>query len=294
MQRVSEVVAGRKGVRSSGMKSASAGLLLVLFSSMQLAAQADTGPAPSLFTWRDAVLAGAFMGGALALRPLDQRYADKLQDSSTQDSRRLHKISQFVRTTTAPGGYIIGASMYAVGRLTRNDRLATLGFRGTEALVIGEAVGGVIKGTVGRQRPYVHPRDPQKFALFRGFLGGDQYRSFPSGHSLAAFAVAATVTGEVANWYPDSKWIVGPVLYTGAALTGISRMFDNRHWATDVIVGAGLGTFAGLKVVRYHAAHPQNKVDRFFLNASIVPAGTDGHALRWSIMPAPPLDMRGR
>lgn len=184
--------------------------------------------------------------------------------------------------------------MYAIGKLTKNDRLATVGFRGTEALVLGEAVGGIIKGTVGRQRPFVKPRNPRDFSLFRGFTSGDPYRSFPSGHTLAAFAVAAAVTGETANWYPAAKWTVGPVLYTGAALTGVSRMFDNRHWATDVIVGAGIGTFAGLKVVRYHAAHPHNKVDRFFLSASIVPEGVAGHALKWSITPAPPLDMRGR
>ena len=246
----------------------------------------------SLFTYRDALLAGTFAVATYFVRPLDRKMADALQDSSTQDSRNLHRIAQFVRTTTAPGSYIIGASFYAVGRLSGSDRLASLGLHGTEALLVGEAVGGVIKGVAGRQRPFVTPQDAKNYKLFRGFLGGDQYRSFPSGHTVAAFAAAAAVTGETAAWWPDSRWIIGPLLYGGAAATGASRMFDNRHWASDVVVGAGIGTFAGLKVVRYHAAHPNNKVDRFFLRASIVPSGDNGHALQWSIAPAPSLVVR--
>ena len=74
-------------------------------------------------------------------------------------------------------------------------------------------------------------------------------------------------------------------MYGGAALAGVSRMYDNRHWATDVLVGAGIGTFAGLKVVRYHDSRPGNAIDRFFLAGSLVPSETGGHSLRWSVIP---------
>jgi membrane-associated phospholipid phosphatase len=77
------------------------------------------------------------------------------------------------------------------------------------------------------------------------------------------------------------------VLFTGAALTGVSRMYNNRHWASDVLVGAGIGTFAGLKVVRYQHSHPGNRVDRWLLAGSLVPGPDGGHVLRWSITPAP-------
>ena len=50
------------------------------------------------------------------------------------------------------------------------------------------------------------------------FWGGG--RSFPSGHSLAAFAAAAAVTGETSQWWPGMRWIIGPTLFGGAALTG--------------------------------------------------------------------------
>ena len=238
-----------------------------------------------LFTYRDGALATGVIFAALFARRLDDHYAQRLQDSSTQANEKLHKLATFVRTTAAPGAFIIGTTMYATGRLVKNDHLASLGLHGTEALLLGEFAGGVIKGVIGRQRPYVTPQNSHSFGFLRGFAGGDQYRSFPSGHSLAAFAAAAAVSSETADWWPNTRWIIGPAMFGGATLTAVSRMYDNKHWASDVIVGAGLGTFAGLKVVRYNTAHPGNKLDKWLLSGSIVPTDNGGHTLRWSILP---------
>jgi membrane-associated phospholipid phosphatase len=252
-------------------------------------AQADTIGSPrALFTYRDAVLAGGVALVTLAARPFDDHYAARLQDSTTQANRKLQGLATFVRTVATPGSYVIGGTMYVAGRLSKDERLADLGWHGTEALIVGELVAGVIKGTVGRQRPHVRPRDANSYKLFRGFARGeDRYRSFPSGHATSAFAAAAAVSSETSRWWPNTRWVIGPALFTGAALTGVSRMYNNRHWASDVLVGAGIGTFAGLKVVRYHHSHPGNRLDRWMLAGSLVPNPEGGHAIRWSIMPAP-------
>ena len=251
-------------------------------------AQADTIVAPrALFTYRDAVLAGSVTLATILARPFDERFAARLQDSTTQANRKLQGVATFVREVATPGSYVIGTSMYVAGRLSKNDRLADLGLHGTEALLVGELVGGAIKGTVGRQRPSVTPPDPNSYGLFRGFLRGDRFRSFPSGHTTSAFAAAAAVSSETSRWWPNTRWIIGPVLFSGAALTGVSRMYNNRHWMSDVLVGAGIGTFAGLKVVRYQHSHPGNRIDRWLLAGSLTPTPDGGHALHWSIVPAP-------
>ncbi|MFL5617364.1 MAG: phosphatase PAP2 family protein [Gemmatimonadaceae bacterium] len=251
-------------------------------------AQADTiGPPIALFTYRDAVLAGSLAVVTLMTRPFDDHYAARLQDSSTQANRKLQGLATFVRTTAVPGSYVIGGSMYIIGRASKNERLADLGWHGTEALIVGELVAGVIKGTAGRQRPYVRPRNSNSYQLFRGFSREDQYKSFPSGHTTSAFAAAAAVSSETSRWWPSTRWIIGPALFGGAALTGVSRMYNNRHWASDVLVGAGVGTFAGLKVVRYHHSHPGNRLDRWMLAGSLVPTPDGGQTLRWTIIPAP-------
>ena len=245
-----------------------------------------------LFTYRDAFLAGGFALTARLVHPLDDHFAEVLQDSGAQSNRKLQELAAFVRTTATPGSYLIGGSMYVVGRVAKNHKLASLGLHGTEALVIGEATAWVIKGIVGRQRPFVEPRNPDSYQLFRGLKKGNPYRSFPSGHSVSAFAAAAAVTAETSRNAPNSTWFVAPIMYGGAALVGISRMYNNQHWASDVLVGAGIGTFAGLKVVRFHDSRPDNRIDRLFLTGSLVPDGAGGHAVRWSVLPGALLGQR--
>lgn len=252
-----------------------------------IAQNADsTSSGKSLFTYRDAILAGGFALTARLIHPLDDRLRERLQDSSTQANRKLQTLATFVRTTATPGSYIIGTSMYAIGRLVKNERLASVGLHGTEALIIGEGVAMVVKSVVGRQRPSVEPANPNSYGFLRGLKGGDKYRSFPSGHTVSAFAAAAAVTAETSHNAPNTTWIVAPILYGGAALVGVSRMYNNRHWASDVIIGAGIGTFAGLKVVRFNGTHTGNRVDRFFLTGSLVPEPGGGHALHLSLLPA--------
>lgn len=61
--------------------------------------------------------------------------------------------------------------------------------------------------------------------------------SFPSGHAATAFAAAEYLHqeyGEQSVWYS----IAG---YTAATATGVSRLYRNYHWFSDVVAGAGIG-----------------------------------------------------
>ena len=50
-------------------------------------------------------------------------------------------------------------------------------------------------------------------------------------------------------------------MYGGASLMGLSRIYNNQHWASDVMGGAAIGTLIGLKVVKYTHSHPGNRID---------------------------------
>lgn len=66
--------------------------------------------------------------------------------------------------------------------------------------------------------------------------GSNNY-SFPSGHTANAFAAAEFLNQE----YRDvSPWI-GYAGYTVATATGVLRMYNNKHWLSDVVAGAGIG-----------------------------------------------------
>ena len=245
---------------------------ILLTPSSPLWSQSDTVTPPrALFTKDDALLAGVFTIGALLARPLDKTIAVHLQNPRAQENPFLRKSSHIVETIAVPGAFFIGGGLYLAGRASKQHKLADLGLHGTEALVIGEALGGVLKGVFGRGRPYLNPKDPNPndWRILRGFGGDDAYRSFPSGHTVAAFAAGAAVTAEMSRWRPESRWLVGSVMYGGAGLVGLSRMYNQRHWASDVIIGAAIGTFAGNKVVRYHHSHPGNKLDEWLVNFSV-------------------------
>lgn len=66
---------------------------------------------------------------------------------------------------------------------------------------------------------------------------GSSRNSFPSGHTATAFMGAELLRRE---YWDVSPWI-GVAGYAVAAGTGFFRMYNNRHWLTDVIAGAGVG-----------------------------------------------------
>lgn len=76
-----------------------------------------------------------------------------------------------------------------------------------------------------------------KWATQRRRPEGAAHNSFPSGHTATAFAFAAILDAEYGADYP---WL-SAVGYGVASLTGAARIANNRHWATDVITGAGVG-----------------------------------------------------
>ena len=251
-------------------------------------ARADTTrtqPTP-LFTLRDAAVAAGFAGATVALFPADEHLAKRLRDSTTQANQFFGSASKTLEAIAYPGTIIIGGSLYLVGRLGHHPRVADLGWHGTESVLIATGVTGVLKATAGRARPFVSAdTNPRDFKFGAGFRDDDR-RSFPSGHSTAAFAAASAVTSEVGRWWPDpwwSAWVVGATMYGGATLVGLSRMYHNKHWASDVALGAAIGTFSGLKVVRYSHAHPRNRVDRVLLHASLVSDGRGGAVVGWSV-----------
>jgi hypothetical protein len=81
------------------------------------------------------------------------------------------------------------------------------------------------------------------------------YNSFPSGHTAFAFSMAEFLHQEYKD---ESPWI-SVAGYSAATATGALRMLNNRHWLSDVCVGAGIGMLSTKFV---YATYPwfKNKV----------------------------------
>lgn len=239
-----------------------------------------------LFRAPDAALAAGFAVASIAMMPLDRKIAVEIQEPGSQTNHALKSAATGFRFMGSGGALLIGGSLYAVGRLGHNGTSADIGLHTLEAITIGALATNVIKGLTGRARPYaVSDTNPGDIQFTRGFRKGSAYTSFPSGHTTVAFALASTLTAETHRRWRGSTWFVAPLTYGTATLVGASRLYNNAHWASDVIIGAGIGTFSGLKVVRYNHAHEGNRLDRWLLATSLVPLGPKAAALTWSFKP---------
>ena len=120
------------------------------------------------------------------------------------------------------GQYLPGLAVYGLnaagihGRNNFRDRSIILA---TSYLLMSSSV-LVIKATSNEQRP-----------------DGTSYNSFPSGHTATAFMGAEFLYQE----FKDRSPLYGIAGYAVAAGVGAFRVRNNRHWATDVIAGAGIG-----------------------------------------------------
>jgi membrane-associated phospholipid phosphatase len=234
---------------------------LTVVTSAQAQVQDTISRKSPLLTGKDALLFASFALGTALVAPIDRQVAGRLQDPGTQENRFLRTAATGFRLLGDPGSFVTGTLIYVIGRIDGQRRVQALGLHSVESILLADVLGGGIKMVAGRQRPFVDVTNPYNFQLWRGFQG-DQFRSFPSGHTITAFAFASTVTRETQFWWPHAAWYVGTVFYGGASLVGLSRIYNNQHWASDVMAGATIGTIVGLKVVKYTHSHPGNKLDQ--------------------------------
>lgn len=67
--------------------------------------------------------------------------------------------------------------------------------------------------------------------------------SFPSGHTVTAFAVA---TALALTWPKSKRLWIGTILMLLAIGVGLARVYRGQHWPSDVVGGAALGSFCGM------------------------------------------------
>jgi hypothetical protein len=153
--------------------------------------------------------------GNNAIRNLDYTTKAELQEDHPLFANHLDNYMQF-----APMAALYGLNLAGIkGKHGFIDQ--------TGLYILSFGIMGVSTGTVKRLADRSRPD------------GSNNY-SFPSGHTANAFAAAEFLNRE----YRDvSPWI-GYAGYTVATATGVLRMYNNRHWLSDVIAGAGFGIAA--------------------------------------------------
>jgi membrane-associated phospholipid phosphatase len=199
---------------------------------------------PLSWTWKEWSIAGATIGGAFAIMTQDQKIRDFAQDNVTEQTIL---ISDHFLEPWGSGVYSIPTMglFYLGGMAFKSERAKKTALLGVKAFILSGAAVQVPKYLLNRQRPQKkNPSDPYQF---NGVFYGKFSKSMPSGHTTSIWTVATVVAEE----YKSTIYV--PVLcYSIAALSGLSRIHDDKHWGSDVFVGAVFGWAMGKLIHNYN------------------------------------------
>lgn len=224
-----------------------------------LLAMGGESPDSSLWTPTESAIAAGVVAGTLALMPLDEDIRDFASRHRSQPSRYWAAGAKVVGD-----GYVTipaAAGLWWLGAGGRSPRLARASRNGLEAWCLTELVVQVFKYSAHRERP-AFARTSQEW---NGFGLSDQDLSMPSGHSSSAWGLLTAYAME----YSDRPWLAASI-YAVAASTSLSRVHDNKHWMSDVFMGAGIGYLSNRLVRDWNARRDSRTV--------VVPTWSDGRS----------------
>ncbi len=140
-------------------------------------------------------------------------------------------FAMFVLTQLGNGYFLLPLVISGLLIFDRKNALKVIGIS-IIAILFGGIIVHILKELVQRPRPLAEP-------LFeaininvcgRGLCGKN---SFPSGHSQAAFSIAAVLSG-----YYKKRWLL---FYLLAGLTAFSRVYIGVHYPFDIVAGGTIG-----------------------------------------------------
>ncbi len=137
-----------------------------------------------------------------------------------------------------PTGYGIGSIIYLGGLLAGAEDVRLTGRAVIEAHTFAMMITGVLKATVGRSRPFRNEGN----SVFSLFSFENANWSFPSGHAASSFAISSALSSRIHRPWASAG------LYALSTFTCMQRVYDDKHWLSDTIVGAAIGTAVGLAV----------------------------------------------
>ncbi|MCG3166799.1 MAG: hypothetical protein POELPBGB_02581 [Bacteroidia bacterium] len=188
--------------------------------------------------WISLAAIGATTGVLFAYDDEIKRLSQKWRTPLTND------ISRYGLEPWGKGTYSMPlmAGFYLHGLIWNNERSRRVGLLGVKAFLLTGAFTQVMKYAFQRQRPDATDNP----YIFEGFWGSYKHEAFFSGHTSTFFAVATIIACE----YKDKR-LIPPLVYTIAGIASLSRIHDNRHWASDVFIGAVVGYGIG-KLIYSH------------------------------------------
>lgn len=147
------------------------------------------------------------------------------------NNNTLESISEFLTNYDYFFLVLLPISGYSAGYLLNDDKLKKVA---TDSILSSALTGSIIITTkifVGRERPNPE-NDTYSFKPFAPLTEGSTYTSFPSGHSAVSWAA-----------YTPYAMQYNPWIFSIPFSISLSRLIEDRHWLSDVVVGSLIGYY---------------------------------------------------
>ena len=179
-------------------------------------------------------------GSFLIIETVDQ----PARDFALKDRSYLHSVPiQAGRIWGELYSPVVLFAGFAAHSLIANDNSTRkIAYEIGQACLYAGAMEYILKSAIGRSRPYMN----EGKSSYRLFTLNDDYHSFPSGHSAAAFAISTVLSRNV-----QPTWLK-ILVYLPAAITPFSRVYEDQHWVSSCFIGGLLGYFVADCVVDLH------------------------------------------
>lgn len=189
----------------------------------------------------DFLTAGSIIAGTALLMQFDKSIKAEMMKDRSYENRGVMLWGTIYGD--AKPHLALGAGLLAHGFLADNNFTKKFGYELLQAIAYSGAVTVLLKVVLGRERP-AYSGSEFNFSSFS--LRSDQFQSIPSGHSSVAFAVSTVIASKF-----EDDWLKA-LCYVPAVITAFSRVYNNRHWASDSFLGSFIGYFIGKFVVELH------------------------------------------
>lgn len=147
---------------------------------------------------------------------------------------------------------IIGGGFYLQGIIAENKANEKIGFEIGESAIFTGLLTLLLKYSFGRERP----RENSDAFSFQPFsFRGDNFLSINSGHTALGFSLSTVLAKNT-----DNDWIKA-VYYLPAFLTAFSRVYQNHHWLSDVILGGIIGYSVAEFTSKQHKPNKSNDIE---------------------------------
>lgn len=209
--------------------------------------------------WQEAGYTGIFIGADILLMQYDENIRSIFWEHKNDSLIARHGSEKTFFEITNEFGSVYSALavptvLYLSGLAFSNEELRTTGRLMTEAMFLSTIISQTIKITAGRSRPYTNDGSN----TWKPFTFTDRNYSFPSGHTTVAFTIATVLS------YRIDKWWAYASLYSLATSTAIARIYLDKHWASDVLMGAGIGTVSALLILNANEKTKNDKTTEGF------------------------------